>query len=112
MNNTHEAIAPSLLSHFRPVSRAKRVFGEMTEDPVQKELGEYWRIVKCVKAIDLSTKPDSYLAERTEVARLLRAGQANQGIHHELEIETFARDVFSVQSRFNTSSAYTLLLVE
>ena len=72
MKSTHEVIARSLLRHFRPVFRAKRVFGEMTGDPVQKELGEHWRIVDCVKAIDLSTKPDSYLAERTNVARLLR----------------------------------------
>ena len=90
MNNTQKAIAPSLLSHFRPISRAKRAFGEMTGDPVQKELGEYWRTVECVKAIDLSTKPDSYFAERIEAARLLRAGQTKQGIYSGLQIETFA----------------------
>jgi preprotein translocase subunit SecA len=91
MNNTQKAIAPSLLSHLRPFSRAKRMFSEMTGDPVQKELAEYWRIAERVKAIDLSTKPDSYLADRiAQVTRLLGAGQANQATHHKLEIEIFA----------------------
>jgi preprotein translocase subunit SecA len=91
MNNTDAAIAPSRLKHFDPISRAKGVLGKMTGSPVQKELGEYWKIVESVKAVDLSTRPDSYLAaRRVEVARLLLGGQADQGIPPGVEIETFA----------------------
>jgi preprotein translocase subunit SecA len=90
MNNTHKTIAPSLLSHLRPISRAKRVFREVTGNPVQKDFDEYWRTVESVKATDLSAKSDSYLSERIAVARLLGAGQANPGIHHYIEVEIFA----------------------
>jgi preprotein translocase subunit SecA len=90
MNSTHKAISSSLLSHLCPISRAQRTFSKMIGNPVQTELDEYWKIVECVNAIDLSTKPDSYLEERTKAVRLLNAGRAGQEVDDKLEIEIFA----------------------
>ena len=76
---SRSAVAPPILSHFRPISRLKNIVGRVIGDPVESGLDEYWQIVPSVKAIDLSGKTDSQLAERIrQIAHFLRAAQTGR----------------------------------
>lgn len=76
---SQNAFAALAFSHLRPISLLKNLFSRVTGDPVETGLGEYWKIVERVKALDLSGKTDAELAERTrQIARCLRGDCLNQ----------------------------------
>jgi preprotein translocase subunit SecA len=103
---SHEAVRSSLLGNFQPLSCLKNRFGRLIGAPIKNHIGEYWEIVKRVNAIDLSSKTDSQLAERTwQLAQLLKNVQVRKSAQTattafrdgtwempspELEIEMFA----------------------